>query len=291
MGVNAIRTSHNPPAPELLDITDRLGVLVLDESFDTWTQNKTANDYGLYFATWAQRDIQDMVKRDRNHPSIILWSIGNEVGGSTTATAQNLKTWVLAMDSTRAVTWASNKMGGPHVAEGDDRNVAKLLDVAGYNYAPYAGDYDADHPPIPTWKILGTETSASVRSRGIYHTPASTITKATAQSSAGSTSFFLRQRSGGVWRHRAEFVQLRRLSRVRRRFIHLGRVRLHRRADALLVVPVEELVLRRHRHGRVPQGRLLLLQEPLDHRPGRPHPAALELDRGHHGHDLRLQQL
>jgi len=183
MGVNAIRTSHNPPAPELLYITERLGVLVLDESFDTWTQNKTANDYGLYFATWAQRDIQDMVKRDRNHPSIILWSIGNEVGGSTTTTAQNLKTWVLAMDSTRAVTWASNKMGGPHVAEGDDRNVAKLLDVAGYNYAPYAGDYDADHSANPTWKILGTETSASVRSRGIYHTPASTITKATAQSS------------------------------------------------------------------------------------------------------------
>ena len=183
MGVNAIRTSHNPPAPELLDITDRLGVLVLDESFDTWTQNKTANDYGLYFATWAQRDIQDIVKRDRNHPSIILWSIGNEVGGSTTTTAQNLKSWVLAMDSTRAVTWASNKMGGPHVAEGDDRNVAKLLDVAGYNYAPYAGDYDADHSANPTWKILGTETSASVRSRGIYHTPAGTITKATAQSS------------------------------------------------------------------------------------------------------------
>ncbi len=184
MGVNAIRTSHNPPAPELLDITDRLGVLVLDESFDTWTQTKTANDYGLYFATWAQQDIQNMVKRDRNHPSVILWSIGNEVGGSTTTTAQNLKTWVLAMDTTRPVTWASNKMGGPHVAEGDDRNVAALLDVVGYNYAPYAGDYDADHSAHPTWKLLGTETAAAVRSRGIYHPPASTITKATSQSSA-----------------------------------------------------------------------------------------------------------
>ncbi len=183
MGVNAIRTAHNPPAPELLDIADRLGVLILDESFDTWAQNKTANDYGLYFGAWAQRDIQDMVKRDRNHPSIILWSIGNEVGGSTTATAQNLKSWVLAMDATRPVTWASNKMGGPHVAEGDDRNVAALLDVAGYNYAPYAGDYDADHSAHPTWKLLGTETSAAVRSRGVYHPPASTITKATSQSS------------------------------------------------------------------------------------------------------------
>ncbi len=184
MGVNAIRTAHNPPAPELLDISDRLGMLVLDEAFDTWTQTKTANDYGLYFAEWAQQDIQAMVKRDRNHPSVFLWSIGNEVGGSTTATATNLKNWVLAVDSTRPLTWASNKMGGPHVSEGDDRNVAKLLDVAGYNYAPYAGDYDADHSAQPTWKLMGTETSAAVRSRGIYHTPASTITKATSQSSA-----------------------------------------------------------------------------------------------------------
>jgi beta-galactosidase len=184
MGVNAIRTSHNPPAPELLDVTDRLGVLVLDEAFDTWTQTKTANDYGLYFTQWGQRDIQDMVKRDRNHPSIILWSIGNEVGGSTTATATNLRNWVRAIDSTRAVTWASNKMGGPHVSEGDDRNVAKLLDVAGYNYAPYAGDYDADHSANPTWVLLGTETAAAVRSRGIYHTPAATLTKATSMSMA-----------------------------------------------------------------------------------------------------------
>jgi beta-galactosidase len=183
MGVNAIRTSHNPPAPELLEITDRLGILVMDEAFDTWEQTKTTNDYGRYFTAWAQRDIQAMVKRDRNHPSVIMWSIGNEVGGSTTTTAQNLKNWVLALDTTRPITWASNKMGGPHVSEGDDRNVANLLDVVGYNYAPYAGDYDADHSAHPTWKLLGTEISAAVRSRGIYHTPAGTVTKATSQSS------------------------------------------------------------------------------------------------------------
>ncbi|MBV9945261.1 MAG: glycoside hydrolase family 2 protein, partial [Myxococcales bacterium] len=183
MGVNAIRTAHNPPAPELLEITDRLGVLVLDEAFDTWEQTKTANDYGLYFKDWAQRDLQDMVRRDRNHPSVVLWSIGNEVGGSTTATAQNLKGWVLAMDATRPVTWASNKMGGPHVSEGADRAVAALLDVVGYNYAPYAGDYDADHAANPGWALLGTETTAAVRSRGVYHAPADTVTLATSQSS------------------------------------------------------------------------------------------------------------
>lgn len=184
MGVNAIRTSHNPPAPELLEITDRLGVMVLDEAFDTWKQPKTSNDYALYFDDWAERDIKDMVRRDRNHPSVILWSIGNEVGGSTTAIAQNLKNWVLAVDKTRAVTWASNKMGGPHVSEGDDRNVAGLLDVQGYNYAGYAGDYDADHSMFPSWKLLGTETTAALRSRGIYHTPAGTMTKATSSSRA-----------------------------------------------------------------------------------------------------------
>jgi beta-galactosidase len=183
MGVNAIRTSHNPPAPELLDVADRLGILVLDEAFDTWEQTKTANDYGLYFTAWAQRDLQDMVRRDRNHPSVVLWSIGNEVGGSTTTTAQNLKNWVLAMDTTRPVTWASNKMAGPHVSEGADRAVAALLDVVGYNYAPYAGDYDADHSANPGWKLLGTETTAAVRTRGVYHTPANTVTLATTQSS------------------------------------------------------------------------------------------------------------
>jgi len=184
MGVNAIRTSHNPPAPELLEICDRLGVLILDEAFDTWEQTKTANDYGLYFKDWAQRDIQAMVARDRNHPSIVLWSIGNEVGGGTTATATKLKNWVLALDKTRAVTWASNKMGGPHVSEGDDRAIAGLLDVAGYNYAPYAGNYDSDHTANPGWKLLGTEIAAAVRTRGVYHTPANKVTLATSQSSS-----------------------------------------------------------------------------------------------------------
>lgn len=181
MGVNAIRTSHNPPAPELLDVADRLGMLILDEAFDTWTQTKTANDYALYFNDWAQRDIQDMVRRDRNHPSVILYSIGNEVYGATAAIAKNLRDWVLAVDKTRAITWASNKMSGPHYTS-VDHDIAALLDVAGYNYAPYAGDYDADHTANPGWKLLGTETSAALRSRGIYHTPAGTVTKATSSS-------------------------------------------------------------------------------------------------------------
>lgn len=183
MGVNAIRTSHNPPAPELLDVADRLGMLIMEEAFDTWTQPKTTNDYALYFNDWAQRDIQDMVRRDRNHPSVIMWSIGNEISGATTTIAQNLKNWVLGLDKTRPVTWASNKMSGPHYTS-VDHDIAAILDLAGYNYAPYAGDYDADHSAHPSWKLFGSEVAAAVRSRGIYHTPASTVTKSTSQSSA-----------------------------------------------------------------------------------------------------------
>ena len=78
-GVNAIRTSHNPPSPELLEFCDRMGLLVMDEAFDMWRIPKMTNGYSKYFAEWSERDVRDMVRRDRNHPSIILWSIGNEV--------------------------------------------------------------------------------------------------------------------------------------------------------------------------------------------------------------------
>ena len=93
MGVNAIRTSHNPPAPELLDIADRLGVLVMDEAFDTWDADRRRRTTTASISTSGRSATSgDMVKRDRNHPSVILWSIGNEVGGSTTATATNSRT-------------------------------------------------------------------------------------------------------------------------------------------------------------------------------------------------------
>ena len=80
MGANAIRTSHNPPAPELLDLADKMGFLVMDEAFDVWVQQKTALDYHLLFPDWHEQDLRAMLRRDRNHPSVIMWSIGNEVG-------------------------------------------------------------------------------------------------------------------------------------------------------------------------------------------------------------------
>jgi beta-galactosidase len=164
MGVNAIRTSHNPPAPELLDVCDREGILVMDEAFDCWETGKVSNDYHLYFSEWAQTDLQAQVRRDRNHPSVIMWSIGNEIPNPTVATATNLRNWVLAEDTTRPVTWASANTG-----DSNNQAVAAVLDWQGYNYSEWR--YDQDHATYPTWKIFGSETSSAVRSRGIYETP------------------------------------------------------------------------------------------------------------------------
>jgi beta-galactosidase len=166
MGVNAIRTSHNPPAPELLDICDRQGILVMDEAFDCWETQKVSNDYHLYFKQWAQTDLQDFVRRDRNHPSVIMWSVGNEIPNPTTATVTNLKTWVLAIDPTRPVTWAS-----VNTSNATNQAVAAVLDLQGYNYSE--SRYDTDHSAHSSWKLFGSETSSAVRSRGIYHTPSS----------------------------------------------------------------------------------------------------------------------
>lgn len=168
MGCNAIRTSHNPPSAEFLDLCDRMGFLVMDEAFDCWNAGKVTNDYHLYFATDAQSDLQAMVNRDKNHPSIILWSVGNEIADTTwdnaPTVAQNLINWVQAIDSTRPVTTAENKMGDSSL-----QKVADLLGAVGYNYGEQY--YDAEHAANPGWCIFGSEVSSAVRSRGVYKTP------------------------------------------------------------------------------------------------------------------------
>ena len=164
MGCNAIRTAHNPPDPAVLDICDRLGLLVFDETFDCWETGKVSNDYHLYFSSWAQTDIKAMVRRDRNHPSVIMWSIGNEINSPTVATATNLINWVKAVDSTRPITWANNNMGG-----GTQQSIGDLLDLVGYNYN--TGLYDSHHSSHPAWKMFGSEVCAARRSRGVYVSP------------------------------------------------------------------------------------------------------------------------
>jgi beta-galactosidase len=162
MGCNAIRTSHNPPDPRLLEACDRMGFLVKDEAFDVWEVGKNnLNDYHLYFNEWAQADIQAMVLRDRNHPSVIMWSIGNEIQGPSVATATKLRDWVKAIDTTRPVTWASNNMGSQV-----EQDIAAILDLAGYNYHPRF--YDEQHKKYPHWKMFASETVSAVSSRGVY---------------------------------------------------------------------------------------------------------------------------
>jgi beta-galactosidase len=166
MGCNAIRTSHNPPDPQMLEICDRLGLMVMDEAFDCWETGKTTNDYHLYFNNWAQTDLQAMVTRDRNHPSIIMYSIGNEIPSPTVNTATKLKNWVKDVDSTRPVTWGCF---AADMGDATHQSVASALDLVGYNYFPYT--YDSGHNSHPEWKMFGSETSSAVRSRGVYKTP------------------------------------------------------------------------------------------------------------------------
>ena len=159
-GYNAIRTSHNPPSPAFLDACDRLGMLVVDEAFDCWDSGKNPQDYHLYFKDWSDRDIASMVRRDRNHPSVVIWSIGNEIPEQfrTNATAKRLREAVLSHDSTRPVTQAVCNDWGQVTRNWDTLSdpAFQYLDVAGYNYLP--GKYKSDHARHPERVIMGTES-------------------------------------------------------------------------------------------------------------------------------------
>ncbi|MFO1511824.1 MAG: glycoside hydrolase family 2 TIM barrel-domain containing protein [Verrucomicrobiota bacterium] len=158
-GFNAIRTSHNPPSPAFLDACDRLGILVIDESFDCWDEAKNPQDYHLYFKDWATRDVTSMVRRDRNHPSIIMWSIGNEIPEQFRAevTQKMLREAVLAHDTTRPVTQAicSDWSNGWNWDRSSDIGF-KHLDVGGYNYHPEK--YESDHARNPKRVMMATES-------------------------------------------------------------------------------------------------------------------------------------
>lgn len=172
MGCNAIRTSHNPPAPELLDACDRLGFLVYDEAFDCWARGKGRNDYHRFFADWHEADLRALVRRDRNHPSVFMWSIGNEVieqwgddGREAWKLTRHLAGIVREEDRTRPVSGAFN--GGDMGFNG----VQHEVDAIGYNYRveTYAG-FRAANPAIP---LYGSETASTLSSRGEYFFPVS----------------------------------------------------------------------------------------------------------------------
>jgi beta-galactosidase len=159
LGVNAIRTAHNPPAPEFLDLADRMGFLVMEEMFDAWTVAKNPYDYHLYFKDWSLRDTADTVSRDRNHPSIILWSAGNEIHDTpkpdiAIPILKSLVDTFHANDPTRPVTQALFR---PNVSHDYDNGLADLLDVVGQNYRE--NEILAAHAQKPTRKIIGTENT------------------------------------------------------------------------------------------------------------------------------------
>jgi len=169
MGGNAIRTSHNPPAPELLEVCDRLGMVVMDEAFDCWKTGKKENDYHLLFSDWHEQDLRALVRRDRNHPCVILWSIGNEVPDQTKPAgpqiAAELKGIVHGEDATRPVTSAYD-----HISSGYN-DMRKGVDVFGYNYKPL--EYGKFRTANPAQPLLGSETASCISSRGEYFFPVS----------------------------------------------------------------------------------------------------------------------
>ena len=169
MGCNAIRTSHNPPTPDLLDLCDKMGMLVMDESFDTWDRRKSANDYNLLWADWHTADERCQVRRDRNHPCVILWSVGNEIGDQGSAVgnqilAELIKT-VHAEDNTRPVlTNNSNNNGFTSYPEDEY--------AYGFSYEPRINPgYAAYHQQRPNVVLMGSESSSCISSRGVYVFP------------------------------------------------------------------------------------------------------------------------
>lgn len=191
LGCNSLRMSHNPPAPELLDLADRFGFLVVDEAFDVWNQAKVTNDYHLLFPDWHEPDLRALIRRDVNHPSVVMWSIGNEIPeqrtAAGTATGKMLYQIVREEDTTRPITAAMN------AAKPRD-GIADLLDIKSLNYQgegrgsdlrPYFPDFRSAYPNST---ILSSESASTVSSRGTYLFPVTSNTTAIVGNSSGGNS-------------------------------------------------------------------------------------------------------
>lgn len=168
MGVNAIRTSHNPPSPEQLALCDKMGILVQVEAFDEWKKGKVENGYHKVWDQWHETDLRDMIKRDRNHPSVVMWSIGNEIKEQNSKNGGKLAKHLVDIchdeDPTRPVTAGFNNYPGC-VKNG----LADAIDLVGFNYKPT--QYDNVIANNPNFIVYGAETASAVSSRGVYHLP------------------------------------------------------------------------------------------------------------------------
>lgn len=171
MGVNALRLTHNMPAADVMELADELGFLVVSEAFDMWESSKTAYDYARFFPEWYQKDVASWVRRDRNHPSLIMWSIGNEI--YDTHVSKKGLVWTKRLMEEVALhdpkQNAAPTLGSNYMPWENAQKCADLIKVAGYNYGEKY--YDAHHGAHPDWIIYGSETASVVASRGIYHFP------------------------------------------------------------------------------------------------------------------------
>ncbi|MFA9187349.1 glycoside hydrolase family 2 TIM barrel-domain containing protein [Flavobacterium magnesitis] len=190
MGVNGIRTTHNPPAPELLDLCDKMGFIVMDEAFDMWKQTKTKYDYGNDWDKWHKKDLVDQLLRDRNHPSIFIWSIGNEIPEQWNETGVTIAKELVAItrqyDKTRPITAAMNPPVNMNIDEVtlqfEKKNVqfnaiakSAVLDLIGYNYAHQT--YEHHQKNFPNTPFIATETTSGLQTRGYYDSVSDTIKK------------------------------------------------------------------------------------------------------------------
>lgn len=169
MGCNAIRTSHNPPAPELLDLCDQMGFVVIDEAFDEWKNGKTENGYGTLWDKWAEKDLTALIHRDRNHPCIILWSVGNEIREQGIPDGSKYCQFLVDIcrkeDPTRPTTAAFNNWD-----QAIKNGLAGVVDIPAWNYKPQK--YGYIHENHPGWAMYASETASTVSSRGEYFFPA-----------------------------------------------------------------------------------------------------------------------
>jgi beta-galactosidase len=169
MGCNAIRTSHNPPAPELLELCDKMGFVVMDEFADMWVKAKKKNGYSVLFPDWAEQDLRAFMRRDRNHPSVILWSTGNEINEQGSPSGHKVSEWLTSIvhqeDPTRPATAGCNNTQAGY------NGFQKTVDIFGYNYKPQEyGKVRAANPALP---LYASETSSTISSRGEYFFPVS----------------------------------------------------------------------------------------------------------------------
>jgi len=172
MGANAIRTAHNMPDPSLMDLADRMGFLVVSESFDMWELPKTSKDYARFFSDWVEKDVASWVRRDRNHPSLIMWTIGNEIYDTHADAERGMELAGLLASMVKRHDpkgHAPVTMGSNYLPWENTQKCANLIKLVGYNYGHYL--YNEHHKKYPDWIIYGSETCSVVQSRGIYHFP------------------------------------------------------------------------------------------------------------------------